>query len=725
MTGAVVAQESVDSAASSAVGLEEIIVTAQKRDQSLHDVPIAISVTNSETLENFQIRDAGDVQGFVPGMVLERAPDDGLGVTFRGIGSPPRNQSFENSVGMFVDGIFIGQSRLYFGAFFDLDQVEFVKGTQSTLLGKNTSLGAISIGTKHAGPAFGADFIAVGDVANGGGSIEGGFDLPLNSDFKVRVAALGTDLHGGFRNSVNDDHLPVDRNLGLRLTADWHITDAVDSLLMYQYFRDLRIGTGNQVVMDPNNVIPSLGPSHGVADNQTNTDVSLYTVQGEHGESFKNTHGHLATAIFNVKAGGHTLTSQSSFVRYGMHNVDDFDFEAVDHSNFLRTETYYQITQELRIASPTKQRFEYLAGLFYLYSNWKSSEDQQWGIPGYPPPPAPISGQLFNGEYLTDFKQKTSSYSGFVNGTFHFTDQLRSTVGLRYTGENKNIVFARTALAPFTIWNQAANPPFPPTQLYFNDSFLNGNVNFQYDITPDIMSYVSFANGTKTGGYADGVTIASGNPEEARIKSESADTYEVGAKWNLLGGSAEVDSALFLTKVQNFQETEFNGTAFLTKNIPLQSKGVDFSSRWQLIRGLQLSLGFVYTDALDLETHLEPSAAPHWSANAGWLYKHDVAVASAPLEFTFAGSIHYRGPQYEQIEESIPRSPQLTTVDLTVGLGTFHDRWRLAVIARNVFNQLSPQFSYPALDPFLSDKGVVFGEPNPPRSVLLQLQGRL
>jgi hypothetical protein len=102
-----------------------------------------------------------------------------------------------------------------------------------------------------------------------------------------------------------------------------------------------------------------------------------------------------------------------------------------------------------------------------------------------------------------------------------------------------------------------------------------------------------------------------------------------------------------------------------------------------------------------------------------------VAVASAPLEFTFAGSIHYRGPQYEQIEESIPRSPQLTTVDLTVGLGTFHDRWRLAVVARNVFNQLSPQFSYPALDPFLSDKGVIFGEPNPPRSVLLQLQGRL
>src|SRR5882757_112065 len=120
MANAAIAQEAAPSAALSGVSLEEIIVTAQKRDQSLHDVPIAISVTSAEMLENFQIRDAGDVQSFVPGMVLERAPDDGLGVTFRGIGSPPRNQSFENSVGMFVDGIFIGQSRLYFGAFFDL-----------------------------------------------------------------------------------------------------------------------------------------------------------------------------------------------------------------------------------------------------------------------------------------------------------------------------------------------------------------------------------------------------------------------------------------------------------------------------------------------------------------------------------------------------------------------------------------------------------------------------
>ena len=176
-------------------GLDEIIVTAQKRDESLRDVPIAITVTTAETLKDFQIRDATDVQSFVPGMILERAPDDGLGLTFRGIGSPPRNQSFENSVGMFVDGIFLGQARLYFGAFFDLDQVEFIKGTQSTLLGKNTSLGAITISTKHAGDEWGGNYIASGDVVNGGGSFEGAYDLPFTQDLKVRIAALGTVIY--------------------------------------------------------------------------------------------------------------------------------------------------------------------------------------------------------------------------------------------------------------------------------------------------------------------------------------------------------------------------------------------------------------------------------------------------------------------------------------------------------------------------------------------------
>ena len=333
-------------------------------------------------------------------------PDDGLGLTFRGIGSPPRNQSFENSVGMFVDGIFLGQARLYFGAFFDLDQVEFIKGTQSTLLGKNTSLGAITISTKHAGENWGGSYIASGDVVNGGGSFEGAYDLPFTQDLKVRIAALGTDIHGGFRNSVNGDHLPVDQNLGLRITADWHVSDSVNTTFMYQYFRDLRIGTGAQVVVDPTNAVVTLGATRGVADNQTNSEVSQYTSQGDHGESFKDTHGHYASAVVNMNLGTHTLTSQTAFAQYGLHNVDELASEAANDINFLRTEEYYQVTQELRLASPTKQTFEYLGGLFYLFSDWKSVEDQQWAVPNFPPPPSPISGQLFNGDFVTGLQAK-------------------------------------------------------------------------------------------------------------------------------------------------------------------------------------------------------------------------------------------------------------------------------------------------------------------------------
>jgi iron complex outermembrane recepter protein len=698
--------------------LEEITVTARKRTEALQDVPISEAVTSSVILQEYNVRDVTDVQNFVPGMVLSRAADDGLGLTFRGIGSPPRNQSFENSVGMFVDGVFFGQGRLYFAAFFDLYQIEFVKGTQSTLLGKNTSLGAISIATKKPGDEWGGKITADANLNNGGGSGEAAFDMPFSDKFKVRTALLYTNLHGGFHNVVTGNNLPIDDNIGARITADWKISSTVDTTLMYQYFRDLHIGSGNQVVLDPNHVLPVLGAIRGVGPCVLCTQVDEYTPDGDRGTSFHNTHGDIASVLLNADLAGYTVTSQTAYVNYGLHDLDAVDAEDNNQETFDRTEKYYQYTEEFRITSPTHQTFEYIAGLFFLGSHWDSKENQDWAIPGFPPPPAPISGQLFNGSFLNDFTQKVTSYSIFGNGAYHFTNEWRFTMGLRQTDEYKDVVFGRFAGPPLTIWNTVANPSFPATPLRFSDKFLNGNADLQYDFTHDFMVYGSVAQGTKTGGFADGVTIPSGNPEEARIKSETATTYELGEKATLLNGAARLDAALYFTNVRNYQETEFTGVAFLTKNIPLQSKGVDLSGQWQVTTGLSVFASGVYADAVDTSTHTRPAAAPQWTANLGTEYKQPLPIAWSPVQLYVGASAHYRDAQYNQIEQSIPETPPLTTVDVNLGIGSQDGKWKASLIGRNVFNKLEAQFSYPSPDPFLA--GVIFGESNPPRSILLQ-----
>ena len=125
--------------------LEEVVVTAQKREESLQDVPISITVFSEENFNRRQVDMIGELANIVPSFEFARPPSDSPGVTFRGIGTQAGNVAFDNSIGMFLDGAFLGNVRLYGYTLFDVQRVELIKGTQSTLLGKNTTLGGISV----------------------------------------------------------------------------------------------------------------------------------------------------------------------------------------------------------------------------------------------------------------------------------------------------------------------------------------------------------------------------------------------------------------------------------------------------------------------------------------------------------------------------------------------------------------------------------------------------
>jgi iron complex outermembrane recepter protein len=701
--------------------LEEVIVTAQKRTESSQDVPLTITTLSADEMSRANVRNLVQVADYVNGMVFSRAPDDGMALTFRGIGSPARSQAFEESIGLFMDGIFLAKARLYWSAFFDLDRAEMIKGTDSTLLGKNTSIGAISLITRQPGPAYEADVRVAHEFADGGETYDLGFDLPFTPVFAVREAIHYNDTAGWVKNSATGRSLPIDDDFASRTTAVLRPGETFTASASYQRSDNKRLGTPYQIV-DPN-----LDPIYG--EGVLNGQEDVFTNLTKTGETTHISDINIYSLKLQWDLDKYSLVSQTARVDYNLHYDDDFDFSPEPWIDFIRLENYQQFTEELRLASPTGSTLDYILGAFLFHSDWHSIEHQDWGVPNWPPG-TPIAGQLFNGPFTNNFNQRTDSKSMFASGTWHWTEQWRLTAGLRYSSEQKDTLFGRTNAAPLTIWNTIANPPFPETALPFSHSFLDGNANLQFSPSSDQMIYLAYGHGTKTGGYVETNTNAypvPANPAvDSRIKSEVAQTVEAGIKSTLLDHSLRINAAIFHTAISNFQDTLFTGAVagFITENLPARTEGFEIETAWQASRTLRLGAAVTYAyatetrapqDAVLVPTILchvcRATQAPTWNGTAGADYERPVA---ASLNLIASSHFRYRGSMYNQEGDAFPSAPY-RPLDLSLGVASANGQWSLVGMVKNVNNSLSEDFASPSVAPNFA----ALGSPAPLRTVWL------
>jgi iron complex outermembrane receptor protein len=731
--------------ASVAATLEEVVVTAQKRSQSVQDIPITVNAISGETLSDFGVDNLFKLADLVPGMVFSRAPDDGLALTLRGLGTPARTQSFDQSVALFLDGMFLGKGRMYSSAFFDVERVEVIKGTQSTLLGKNTSLGALSLTTTKPGQEFGGNIQVSGEFENGGWAADGGIDIPVSDTFAVRLAGHYVDQDGWVENVLTGEDVPADEDLGLRATAVYTPTDALNFTFTYQNSDSERTGNGFQFIDKGGYFSPEVLDIIGEA--KLDDKKSAICVECPGGESFHDTEVDLAGLTIEWDIGGLTLTSVTAYAGYDMHFYDDFDFgDAFDEVTYVilnpgtverystyfeREEDYDQFSQELRFASDAGGKLEYMGGLFYFDSSWDSSEAQYFSTPNFPP--VGPTGQIFNGPFTNNFDQDTETWSVFGQVTLQFTDRFRGTLGLRYTDEQKDIDFQRVQGDPATLWNSVINPPFD-SALSFDDDFLNGNLNVQFDASDDIMLYASYGLGSKTGGYAESAEVGSGDPSlsvedgGARVETEEAQTYEIGAKMMLLDGSATLNVALFYTEVEDFQETSFlvtdAGAQFLTRNIDVEAEGVEFDGQWQLTDSLRLMGGATYADTTHTDDNSKLAQAPEWTGNIGALFETQITEG---MVFSTSGFVRYRDDMVSQINETFP-SDSMTSLDLNFSLIDIDNVWKVSLIATNVTDEVVTDFSGPPAAPVGAlfgappgDQGITADSPSALRTIRLQV----
>ncbi len=489
-------------AAQAQLVLEEVIVTAQKRAESLQDVPISVSTLQAEKLQNAGIPNMAALADHVPNLLISDAPVS-TNIYMRGMGSS-NNQAFEQSVGMYIDGVYMGRGRQYRAPFMDIERVEVLRGPQGTLFGKNTVAGAVSVIT--ASPGLDEELggrLSLSLESYDGRIGEGVLSGALSDTFALRGALKYRETGGYMDNNFLGQEEPGIEETVYRISALWAPNDQFDASFKWGQSDYERTGVPSAVVHYPSqeerdrlypnrSAFATIGYNimdcfytradcpYPRIDNSANqfdffaeaNDKEFANFKdnnygpepggngpnpggaaavGKNPESSENETDNGALTL-NYDMGGHTFTSVTGYSAYRYVDGCDCDWLPLQFIARDDDQEFAQWSQELRVASPTGGLFDYIAGLYYeeselefdrqvvIDTNFGGLTQRALGVNSLLP-------LLTRGQYRANqlgrnhyFKQDADSLALFAQGTFNLAEDWRMTLGLRYTEETKEVV---------------------------------------------------------------------------------------------------------------------------------------------------------------------------------------------------------------------------------------------------------------------------------------------
>jgi outer membrane receptor protein involved in Fe transport len=587
--------------------IEEIVITATKRAQSLQEVSAAVTVFDGAVLEAVSINNLARLTEFTPSVMMSEA-QAATNIFIRGVGSG-QNYGFEQSVGMFIDGVHYSRARSFRNPFFDVNRVEVLKGPQSVILGKNVVAGAFNITTRR--PTEEWEATLRGEVTpeysgfNGTAVVSG----PLSDDFGIRIAANYSEIDGFMKNTLPGAEDPYGREESvLRGTAQWDITDDVTATLKAEVATyDVSGGYPTQPTRLSDNhlaLILAVDPQAEIKrDWQTSvpaTDDPLFTGLFNDTETDNLT----LTLDWDLDNGG-VITSVTSQV--------GFDWEAKtnnDHTNLNvvagpQRQDFESFAQELRYTSPSDQTLEYLVGAYYSDDTYKTRLQATLDL----------SQSVLAGVFCCDrlgrnqqFAQDNTSWAVFGEVIWNISDMFRIKLGARYTEDDKT--------ADKRLWYSDASTlddavPDPEIAAAYNgvigvehnlvgvkrstDNFSPG-ITFEWDATSDLMTYLSYTEGFKAGGFDEDFT--SGVVEDFEYEDEEVESWALGAKWSIAGGRGYVNAELFSTNITNLQVSTFSIASFLVGNAAeATTEGLDIDARYVVNDSFTLGAAVVFLNA--------------------------------------------------------------------------------------------------------------------------------
>ena len=614
--------------------LEEIVVTAQKREQSLQDVPISVNVMTGNKINEAGINNIENLSAYVPNLIMS---ETGIGnnIYIRGIGSGI-NPGVEQSSAMFVDGIHYGRGQLYRAPLFDMARVEVLRGPQSILFGKNAISGAISVITAQPTDEFEGMVSALYEPDHEEQELTLVLSGPIGESAAGRLAVRKRDMDGYISNPFLSADEPDRDELTIRGTFRWDVTDRFDATLKYE--RNEFDVTGRQVeIIDDTSLAPGGLPYSQIqvllfGQDPTALDVSQDFARSSNADFSKNEADNITLTLNYNFANDVQLTAITGYLEYEFSELCDCDFSSAVVLEAPLDEEYEQFSQELRLVSPGGANLDWIVGAFFQ-SNEQSSPD----VTSFPSnsivgPAVELvfdlpagTGALFNGTGATrSFTQETDSWSTFGQITWNASDVFRLNLGLRYTDEQKDgarsvILAEEFGGAPITPtsdllrWATATALYAQALQVQVAGHDLSGSrddtstdfsVVAQWDASDSVMLYGSVASGFKAGGFdtrsnktptassfsipnpAGGFIIAPGTLTDGtfEFEDETALSYEIGAKMRLAGGRADLNLAAFFTEFEDLQISQFDGGVGFNVGNAAEAdiKGLELDGRWQI-----------------------------------------------------------------------------------------------------------------------------------------------
>jgi iron complex outermembrane receptor protein len=674
------AQEQEDSAN---LALEEIVVTASKREELESKLPLAISVISAKDLEDRTVVELEDAINIVPNVTVEANVSSNPRISIRGVSSNTNNIGIEAGVGMQVDGVVLGRPSYFNTALIDVERIEVLRGPQGTLYGKNTTGGLINVVTGR--PT--EEFEAAGDLTFGNyglwqvrGHVSGAISDTVSA--RVAVTALDQDGWAEDRNPANDDLQSADFT-GVRGHLQFDPQDNLSILLTAFYSKDKGIQNFQDIISGP------------LADFDGNDGYDRSIANNE--KNFFNREITGVSANIDWNLDNFTLSSVTGYLENEWAGWNDQDYSILDILATGSDQQQDQFTQEFRIASNGDEAFSWIAGVFYFNQDNSGTNRATLGETTPPligAPPIPGYQEAAN----TISAIETESYAAFVSGTWQLNDAWSLTAGVRYTKEDKSMDYEQTLeffeIAPGVPVGiiTAFALPVAPTYQTLSDSEPSGDISLSYAPSDDLNFYGRIANGFKAGGF-DSTTSATSDPGDLRFKPETINSFEIGAKTFLADRRVRLNAAAFYLDWEDKQEQFFNGANFITSNAASASNlGFEVELEALLTESLVLSAALGHQDA-EYDDFVDPTTgvdntgnalpySPDWTGSLALDYSHSIAGG---WMLAMRGEALYNSDAYsDSSNDERWATDSYTRIDARIGVTSPSGRFGIALWGKNL-----------------------------------------
>jgi len=785
LSGAAMAQEVAPQAAQPTGGLEEIVVTARKRTESLQDIPVAVTAYSPAQIARQDISNIERIAASTPNLTVGRATTgSGAQISLRGIGTPASALGIESSTAIIVDGIYYASGRILNEGFFDLARIEVLKGPQALFFGKNATAGVISITTADPGSSFEASTRVGYEIRAKRPYIEQMISTPITDTLGIRVALRGSKMFGGYTRNYataqpftvtdqaggpvqnlvaapGDRTGPKEGELVGRVTLKWEPTDNITNTFKVSANQSTtNDGAWNNIVFSCANGFSTLQPTVRCKrdwkyyHNEMPKEIAAnFPFARDDGELYTKYRSFQATNNLEWKLGDVTLTSATNFQHQNNRWLTDSDYQQRATQIYVGSrEKWTAFSEELRAQTNLDGPLNIMVGALYQKTKLQSDQYVYSGN-------VRVSTQRPEWEYVAfgkDSYTKGETISPFAQVTWKVIPEIELGGGIRYTHETKDSFFVHPVNRPGQI-NRLNDP------IYADQTFTNWSpeLTASYKPVPNVNIYGGFKTGYKSGGFSNQSSYTQASaPGDLAFGPERAKGFEGGVKTTLLNNQLRFDVAIYSYKYTDLQVDFFEAQTFryVTTNAgSARTKGIEVSTEFapHSVPGLILRGAINYNKARYLEfiapcvtgqtpaqgcstTAASPygglfvqdlsgkptANAPRWTGAVGASYETDV---SQGMSVALSADARYSG-SYNASPFANPLATQPRYVNLDASL-TLKSKagWDLAVIGKNLTNQfvISGALDSPATGRGTGTAAGVLGDQrgyaNTPRTVQLQV----